>query len=415
MTKLKIVMLTTFYPPYSYGGDAIGVERLVSALARDGHEVTVVHDKDAYYSLSEETPREATPVENVTVIGLKSRVGLLANLLTHQLGRPVVHHRRLREILKPGAFDIVWFHNISLVGGPALLSYGDGLKIYEAHEHWLVCPTHVLWRFNRELCDSRKCIRCSISYRRPPQLWRYQKLLPKQLDHVDAFIAKSDFSRRKHAEMGFPRPMATVPYFLPEREEPEKQSVEPPRNRPYFLFVGRLEKIKGLDEVIPLFADYPEADLLVLGTGEFEPELKHQAREIPNVKFLGRLAPEELWNKYSSAIALIVPSVCYETFGIILIEAFREGTPVIAHRIGPFEEIVSSCGGGILYSDSKELLGAMKLLQHDPARRRALGEAARTGYETQWSEKAVMGKYYDTLREAALSKGMSHIANALKG
>jgi glycosyltransferase involved in cell wall biosynthesis len=415
MTKLKIVMLTTFYPPYSYGGDAIGIERLVSALARDGHEVTVVHDIDAYNSLSDDSPRQTAPTEKVTVIGLESRIGLVANLLTHQLGRPVVHRRQLEEILKPGAFDILWFHNISLVGGPALLSYGDGLKIYEAHEHWLVCPTHVLWRYNRELCDSRKCIRCAISYGRPPQIWRYQKLLPRQLDHVDAFIAKSDFSRRKHAEMGFPREMTTVPYFLPDREQSHNQSVESCHDRPFFLFVGRLEKIKGLDEVIPLFADYPEADLLVLGTGEYEPELKSRARKIPNVKFLGRLAPDELWDKYSSAIALIVPSVCYETFGIILIEAFREGTPVIARRIGPFEEIVNDCGGGVLYSDNRELLDAMKLLQANPAHRQSLGKAARAGYETHWSERAVMGKYYETVRRAAQIKGMSHIEKALEG
>jgi len=50
MTSLKIIMFTTFYPPYSFGGDAIGVQRLAHALAARGHQITVVHDIDAYLS-----------------------------------------------------------------------------------------------------------------------------------------------------------------------------------------------------------------------------------------------------------------------------------------------------------------------------------------------------------------------------
>ena len=45
---LRFCMVTTFYPPYSFGGDAIGVQRLSRALVRRGHDVTVVHDTDAF-------------------------------------------------------------------------------------------------------------------------------------------------------------------------------------------------------------------------------------------------------------------------------------------------------------------------------------------------------------------------------
>ena len=51
MAKLRIVMFTTFYPPYSFGGDAVGVQRLATAIANRGHDVTVVHDVDAYLTL----------------------------------------------------------------------------------------------------------------------------------------------------------------------------------------------------------------------------------------------------------------------------------------------------------------------------------------------------------------------------
>ena len=51
MRSLSIVMFTTFYPPYSFGGDAIGVQRMARALTARGHDVTVVHDEDSYLVL----------------------------------------------------------------------------------------------------------------------------------------------------------------------------------------------------------------------------------------------------------------------------------------------------------------------------------------------------------------------------
>ena len=417
MSKLKIAMLTTFYPPYSFGGDAIGVERLATAIAKRGHQVTVIHDIDAFTSLAKINhlnPTPILPVENINVIGLRSHIGFFSNLMTHQLGRPVLHGKQMQGLLQREAFDIIWFHNISLLGGPALLSYGDGLKIYEAHEHWLVCPTHALWRHNRELCDSRQCFRCAVHYRRPPQLWRNMGFLERQLKHVDAFIAKSEFSRNKHKEFGFSKNMEVVPYFLPEKPKRHPSNQESPHHRPYFLFVGRLEKIKGLDDVIPVFADYPEADLLILGAGEYEEPLKQRAGNISNIKFMGRLAPQDLTQYYESAIALIVPSVCFETFGITIIESFREGTPVIARRIGPFVEIVNKCGGGMLYSDNHELIKAMRDLQTKPSFRQSMGKSAKLGFETHWSEKSVLKNYFKTVSQAALAKGNNYVASALE-
>ncbi len=410
---LRFAMLTTFFPPFNFGGDGIAIERLSSALARRGHEVTVIYDVDAYRVLSKNEPASAPRTDGVRTIGLGHRLGAFSELLTHQLGRPVLHRARLREILRPGAFDVLWFHNVSLIGGPGLLAYGEGLKVYEAHEHWLVCPTHVLWRHGREVCDGRECLRCVLHYRRPPQLWRQLGTLRRQLDHVDVFIAKSEFSRRKHGEFGFPRPMQVVPYFLPDRSRSEVAPDDSPHGRPFFLFVGRLEKIKGLDEVIPVFADHPDADLLILGSGEYEDELRRQAADLPNVHFVGRLDPSELSRYYAAAIALIVPSVCFETFGIILIESFREGTPVIAREMGPFVEIVEKSGGGVLFSDEAGLRQAMRALQDDPDSRRAMADAGRAAFEEHWSEEAVMRRYLETLRGAALAKGDRQLAERI--
>ena len=411
MKTLRIVMFTTFYPPYSFGGDAIGVQRMAQALAARGHDVTVVHDEDSYRILGGKKQAEGA-ADGVRRIGLRSRSGFVSNLLTQQLGRPVVHAGRIREILAERKPDIIWYNNTSLIGGPGLLPIGEGLKLYEAHEHWLVCPTHVLWRHGRELCDRRECLRCVVNYRRPPQLWRYTGMLDRALDRVDLIVAKSEFSRTKHREFGLRQDMEVLPYFLPDLPElAEPFSGHP---RPYFLFVGRLEKIKGLQDVFPALDRYPDADLLILGDGDYAGELKRLAAGNPCIQFLGRKSPEELDAYYRGALGLIVPSVCYETFGIILIESFRLGTPVIARRLGPFPEIVEAGGGGELFSTEDELVEAMRTLQHDPARREAQSEAARTAFGTIWREDRVLAAYGAALARAAHRKGEDALARVLE-
>jgi len=406
VSGLRFAFVTTFYPPHNFGGDGIGIQRLARGLVKAGHHVTVIHDVDAYNALHKGAePLPQSEPEGLEVIRLRSGLGLLSPLLTQQLGRPVINGGRIAQILDEGKFDVVNFHNISLAGGPGILKYGTGLKLYMAHEHWLVCPTHVLWRHNREVCTGRECLKCQLVYRRPPQLWRRTALLERELHHVDAFIAMSEFSRQKHKEFGFPREMEVLPYFLPDPERGgARVGGASPHPRPYFLFVGRLEKIKGLDDVIPVFRDYPAADLVIAGDGEYAGTLQARAAGMDNVRFLGRVALEELRRYYEHAIALVVPSVCFETFGIILIEAFKQSTPVIARRIGPFPEIVETAGGGELFSTRDELVAAMHRLQDDPARRDGLARAGYQAYVARWSESAVIPQYLEIVAAAARRK-----------
>jgi len=407
---LRFCFLTTFYPPYHFGGDGIAIQRLARALVSRGHHVTVVHDVDAFDVLRKDSagplPEPPEP-PGLEVVRLRSGVGLLSTLLTQQTGRPILNGRRIRAILDAGRFDVVNFNNISLIGGPGLLGYApEAVRVYFAHEHWLVCPTHVLWRHNREVCTGRECLRCSLAYRRPPQLWRFTGYLEKQLRHVDVFIAMSEFSRDKHREFGFPRDMEVLPYFLPD-PDPNLDRVAPgrsgdsPHPRPYFLFVGRLERIKGLDDVIPAFERYRDADLLIAGDGDYGSALKRLAGDNPRITFLGRIDMASLEQYYKHAIALIVPSVCFETFGIILIESFKQATPVIARRIGPFPEIIQLSCGGELFATEDELVTAMARLQNDVAHREALGAAGFESYRTRWSESQVVPRYLDIVRRAA--------------
>ncbi len=415
--NLRFCMFTTFYPPYSFGGDAIGIQRLSRALVRRGHHVTVVHDVDAYNALHRgKEPGSISNDEGVEVVGLRSGAGILSPLLTQQVGRPVLNGGRIGRLVQQGHYDVVNFHNVSLVGGPGLFRFGgDAVTLYMAHEHWLICPMHVLWKNGSERCEKPECFRCTLHYRRPPQLWRNTGLLEREVDRVDAFIAMSEFSRQMHRSRGFSRDMEVLSYFLPDPESagmPDAQGA-PPHETPYFFFAGRLERIKGLQDVIPVFHRYTRADLVIAGDGEYAAELRSLAAGMPNVRFVGRVAPEDLSRYYQHAIATIVPSVCYETFGIVLIEAFRQGSPVIARRLGPFPEIVERSGGGELFQTTEDLVQAMQRLQDDASHRSRLARAGYRGYVERWSESAVVPQYLGIVRRAAARRGNRAVLEAL--
>ena len=101
MSGLRFCMVTTFYPPYNFGGDGIGIQRLAQALARRGHSVTVLQDIDAYNLLrAGPEPVVTTSSDGVEVVRLRSRVGSLSVLLTQQTGRPILNATSIQRFFK---------------------------------------------------------------------------------------------------------------------------------------------------------------------------------------------------------------------------------------------------------------------------------------------------------------------------
>lgn len=404
---LRIAMVTTFYPPYNFGGDGIYVERLAHALVRRGHHVEVIHDTDAYRMLAGTDPAPpAAGTGGVTVHRLASRLPALASLAVQQTGRPVAHGAKLRALLGH-RFDAIHFHNVSLIGGPGVWSCGTGVKLHTAHEHWLVCPSHILWRDNREICDEKRCLTCVLRHGRPPQLWRATDLIASRAKEVDAFLMLSRSAMENHRRFGFRAPMTVVPSFLPDAPDlPPAPAAEPP----YFLFVGRLEVIKGLQDAIPAFGPDAPAELRIAGTGAYEGELRRLAAGSPKVRFLGRQPMEALRGLYRGAIATLTPSRCYEVFPMVVLEAFREESPIVARDLGPYPEIVAATGGGLLFSTPEELRAALHRLAADPGLARAMGRKGRAGLDALWSERVAMEAYFGAIRAAAERRGLADTA-----
>ena len=404
---LRFCFLSIFYPPYSFGGDAIFVSRLANSLARLGHEVDVIHCVDSYKVLAKSEPTQPFANHpNVTIHSLRSRLGFLSPLVAQQVGWTWPKTDAILEVFYGKKFDVIHYHNTSLFGPKVLQlepDYKDFIKLYTTHEHWLVCPMHVLWKDNERVCDKPDCFRCTLKFRRPPQWWRYTGLLEKCTPSVDMFVSPSQFTRQMHQDRGFQSPMVVLPYFVPALDQDASSSSTPPHSKPYFLYVGRLEKIKGVDTMFPAFRRYQHADLLIAGTGSCEAALREQAQGMANVRFLGQLTQDQLQNYSRHALAVIVPSLCYEVFPITFLEACRAGTPSIARDIGGLTEMIEQSQGGILYRNDEESGGGHRAPAYRSGAAAGNGTARLPGVHREVARECTSGSIFPRARRHCAS------------
>jgi glycosyltransferase involved in cell wall biosynthesis len=394
--QMKFCMLTSFFGRHSFGGDAVYVDRLSRALLKRGHEVEVVYSVEAYEAVQRDAqPWDYRAPEGMGLHGLKTGWGSFAPLWVHQTGGMGALRGALEEILRAGRFDVLHFHNVSLLGGPGLLSVeapGEPRRVMMAHEFWLVCPLSVLWKFGERTCEKAECHTCMMRAGRPPQLWRDLRDWQAALEGLDALFTPSEASARVHRARGLRREMEVLPYFVPDewRAPVEKAWRRP---RPYFAFAGRLVKEKGLQRLIPLLRRMPGMDLVVAGSGPYEGELRKMAGGMGNVEFVGRLGFEELRGFYAGARALVAPSLMVETFGYVVAEAAAVGTPAVVPDLGALPELVKTSGGGVVYQREEELLGALERLAGEEAWRKELGEKAREAAGRLWGEEEGVERY----------------------
>jgi glycosyltransferase involved in cell wall biosynthesis len=403
---MRFCMVTTFYPPYHFGGDAIFVQALARRLTAEGHEVEVVHCEDAYRIQMNGAPLPLTESDGVVVHRLKSRFGRLSPLITQQCGGPGLKARKLRAILARD-FDVVNFHNISLVGGPAVLGMSKvSVNLYTLHEHWLLCPAHILWKNRAQSCDGPQCFRCCLRSGIPPQLWRYTGLIRSSLANVDALLSPSEYTAERHRAAGLTVPVRVLPTF---------SSLDPgglvkrsnANGRPCFLYVGRVTASKGLGNLLEEFAELEEFDLLIAGDGDLRPRLEQEYRRYSHIRFLSSCAQDQLVPLYQNATALILPSLAPEVFPLTVLEALACGTPAIVHDAGGSREAIDKTGGGVVYESRESLRQAIFMLAKDSQLRETLGRRARVGYEQFYSQERYVARYLDMVDEIRKQKGFT--------
>jgi glycosyltransferase involved in cell wall biosynthesis len=150
---------------------------------------------------------------------------------------------------------------------------------------------------------------------------------------VDRYIALTEFSRDKFISAGFPAERLEVkPNFIFDPDPPS-----PDHARSGVLFVGRLSPEKGVATLIEACATLP-CELRIVGSGPELPSLQALAGD--KVTFLGALDRASVLEEMRRARVLVVPSIWFESFPMILVEAFACGTPVVASRLGSLATIV---------------------------------------------------------------------------
>lgn len=398
--SMRFCMLTTYYPPYHFGGDALFVQGLAEALVKRGHQVDVVHCEDAY-RLRGAAQDPLTMQNGVTVHRLQSRWGALSPLLTHQFGYPGLKSGEIREILGRG-FDVINFHNISLIGGPGILPWGQpALTLYTLHEHWLLCPTHWFWKNQKEVCEKPECFSCCLRSGIPPQLWRYTALRDRALASVDALLSPSEYTAERHREAGFTTPIHVLPTFARFSALP---SATPPPERPRFVYVGRVTAAKGLERLLAMFAGLPEYDLDIVGAGDLLEVLRERYAAVPSIRFQGSSDPESVSGYYSGATALILPSLAPEVFPLTVLEAFAHGLPAITSDAGGCGEAVRKSGAGFVCSTAEQMGAAIRRIAQDRELQRSLSERALRAAAAEYTEDCYLTGYLGLIGELSERK-----------
>ena len=268
--------------------------------------------------------------------------------------------RKLRKLIERERPDVAHLHIYYGQITPSIFSI---LKEYDIpvvqtlHEYKLLCPVSSMVRNGRscELCSKggfwhaawHRCNRRSLLRSTITALESYSSNLLGAKYAVDHFMAVSDFVRDKMIEHGMPKTkITTVHNFV--RDDVFSDNDNEGR---YLLYVGRVEKIKGVGTLIRAMALVTEVDLYVVGTGEAKEELEQEVARIglTNVKFLGFKSGQELRDLIGGAICIITPSEWFETFGLVLLESFAQSRPVIASRMGGMTEIVTDGVDGLLF------------------------------------------------------------------
>lgn len=379
-------MVSSFYPPYHIGGDAMHVKYLAEELAKRGHEVHVLHSIDAYKVKRNVLPKTTRDIVNVYPIQTRfNRSAYFAYLF----GKYSLVSRRFETLIDEIKPDVVHHHNISLLGYDLLRKRRSYLNLYTAHDHWLICQRNDLFKNNNMECDGGLCYLCIMRSFRPPQFWRHQEEFNKVAKQIDSVICPSNYLQYKILKK-FNVRCVTIPNFVPN--PPNK--IKPLDIENFFLYAGVLEKHKGVLELVDIYKKFDlETKLFIAGSGSLMKQLSNLIRKnfLKNkIVILGNLNRGSLYRFLVKANAVIVPSLCPENNPLIVLEAMSVGTRVVASNRGGLPEIIEKIDRNLVYNSKEELLKVLKqceIIVNNP-------EKIITIYKKNYTPESFIDKYY---------------------
>ena len=255
---------------------------------------------------------------------------------------------------------------------------------------------------------ARKCIPCQRFRFRPGRNTRIRKALA---ENVDRFTVVSDELGRAISANGI-RVDRTIHNAIEPRDTlPDAEQVAAFRTRfgleraRVLTIAGRLHEQKGvlqLFKMLKLLApEFPDLRLIVMGHRKvFDREFAHQARQLgvhDLVVPTDWLNGEELAAAYAATEVFVTPSICFDTFGLVNLEAMEHAKPVVATVFGGSPEVVQEGRTGFLRNpfDVPAFAGAIRTLLLDPERARAMGEAGRERMRERFVIERLSGEFLE--------------------
>lgn len=357
------------------GGEDVVFENEVQLLTRAGHNVkTLIVSNNSIVSYRDKVQTLLRTAENP--VGIK-----MMSLAIDDFHPDIVHVHNYFPLLSPAIYRVCAERRTPVV--QTLHNYralcANGLLLRDGKICDLCVKGTPAWgivhRCYRNSLPGSAAVARMISYHRRKKSW---------FTLVSRYIALTEFSRQLFIDAGFPSERIDVkPNFL---EDPRVSSLpDLPRNG--VLYVGRLSPEKGVKYLIEACRPLG-LPLRIVGGGTERAAL--QSRATPNVTFLGTLSRNQIFSEMSRAAAVAVPSIWYEPFPMVILEAFACGTPVIVSRMGGLPNIVIDGSNGFVVrpADSPSLGARIEELLREPDKARAMGTAARQTFLTKYSAEA---------------------------
>ena len=381
---MKILFVTKHYGPGA--GDRTYMFGLEKILRDKGHQI-------AYFAMDHPsnlpTPFSEYFVSRIDFADLKKNMGPVSALRV--LGRSIYSfesRKRISHLLDAYKPDLVHIQHldahISYSILPAIKKKGIPI-VWTLHIYAPFCINYNFVDPNRgEICDVcktgkfyraaiRRCKKGSLAASLAGMLVQYFNHGFRLLDHVDLFLCPSEFIRGIFAQGGFPsQKLLHLPNFTAlDGIEPSYEGGQ------YGLFLGRLDPEKGVSLLLSAL-EGTRIPFKIVGELDGHSRLLKEAENkgLDRVDFTGFKVGSELSKIISGAKFIVVPSLWYEVFGLVILEAYAHGKPVVASRMGGIPEVVEEGETGYIF---------------DPNRPEALREKMIDLYEN--NEKAiVMGR-----------------------
>lgn len=373
-------------------GEEIMLDRIVALLRDRGHEV------DTWFA------------DSAAITGIAGKLGAAASGIHSPASR-----REIARRLAADRPDIVQVQNLYPLISPSVLPIirQAGVPIVMRLSNYrLVCPNG-LFLSHGEVCQAcsggrewhclaKNCkgdLFKSAAYAARNAVARMRGYYR---DCVTRYYAQTEFQRQVLVNEGYPQSRIDV---IPNM-------IDVPEDRPQWTpgrfvgFVGRLSAEKGIDTLFAAARQTPDVAYRLAGhPGDYAGRT-----DIPaNVEVLGNLGPEALARFYREAAMIVVPSVWFEGFPGVVIEAMRHARPVVLSDIGGLPELVGRGAAGVLVPprDAAALAGAITALLADPQRRRALGEAGFARVKAEYSTELYYQRLMATYDAALASAGVA--------